>query len=129
MSYFQDLTEYTYNSRIKGIKNIGWLSKPYEYNKGEVDPKILDKLKLMKSNIKTKGIHQCEFCHKAGSSSEIWICSKEGQIYSTPRMISHYIEVHGYQPPQEFLDAVKFGYTYDEPEFKNAMESLKFDLK
>lgn len=129
MSYFPDLTEYTYNPKIKGIKNIGWLAKNQEFTKGEVDINTLNKLKSIKPNIRTKGIHPCEFCYKAGGSSEIWVSSKDGQIYSSPSLIVHYIEHHGYLPPKEFLDAIIDGYTYDEPEFKTAMKFLKIDIK
>jgi len=37
--------------------------------------------------------------------SEIWIPSSSGIIYASPSLIYHYMEVHRYLPPQEFLDA------------------------
>ena len=41
--------------------------------------------------------------------NEICIPSlKEGEFYSFPTLLLHYISEHGYCPPQEFLEALKF---------------------
>jgi hypothetical protein len=39
--------------------------------------------------------------------SEIWIPSPSHIIYAAPSLIYHYITVHHYLPPQDFLDAVQ----------------------
>jgi hypothetical protein len=70
-----------------------------------------------------RGIHVCELCHapeelkRAGdkawmewarhraSNGEIRV--RRGEVtYAAPVLIVHYIQQHGYLPPQEFLQAI-----------------------
>ncbi len=56
-----------------------------------------------------RGVHTCEVCNKgkrATSHGEFWI-EWDGIRYVLPMMIFHYIEVHGYLPPAEFLAALQ----------------------
>jgi hypothetical protein len=36
---------------------------------------------------------------------ELWVPSRDGSIFASPALIIHYILVHGYCPPQEFITA------------------------
>jgi len=51
------------------------------------------------------GFHVCELCNVYRHGRNAMIPGR-GCIYYVPVMISHYIGVHFYKPPQEFLDAV-----------------------
>jgi hypothetical protein len=49
-----------------------------------------------------------EACFKDGRiiSAEIRVVGNNGRVYASPMMLVHYVEAHGYLPPQEFIDAV-----------------------
>jgi hypothetical protein len=70
----------------------------------------------------TRGIHDCEFCpscsaHKAerkGESlllgaAEVRVFSGDGRTYAGPTLIYHYVAVHHYKPPDEFMQALREG--------------------
>jgi hypothetical protein len=131
--YFADLTPYEY---LKGneptVLNIGWLDTGHDFKRGEVPLGFLDRLRSLaeKPANQTRGFHLCPFCKNesdgtevglhthieqmvkvgAVSSAEIRVCRRDGRSYAAPILICHYIEAHGYQPPQEFIDAVMESY-------------------
>jgi hypothetical protein len=39
-------------------------------------------------------------------SAEIRVPGSGGRIYAAPDLIYHYVEAHGYRPPDEFVEAV-----------------------
>ncbi|MGW0731163.1 DUF7919 family protein [Streptomyces sp. NPDC002851] len=39
-------------------------------------------------------------------SAEILVGSGDGRVYVAPNLVTHYIDAHSYQPPQEFIEAV-----------------------
>jgi hypothetical protein len=97
--------------------NIGWLSKEHEYPRGEVSSTFLNKLEKICDNpvMLHRGFHVCEFCKADRNDTAKWAKIGNGHIkvnyrnkYSfwAPTMIHHYISVHNYMPPQEFIDAV-----------------------
>jgi hypothetical protein len=108
--YYKDLSIYKYGDRRnnygKEHLNVGWLDNG-DYNKGYVPEKVVDNLKRKKGIHYTKGYHKCPFCGEHRKSSfEYEIKGDNGIYYHTPSLITHYIEEHDYQPPQEFIDAV-----------------------
>jgi hypothetical protein len=40
------------------------------------------------------------------SSTEIRVVGRDGRVYAAPGLVCHYVAAHGYQPPQEFVEAV-----------------------
>jgi hypothetical protein len=105
------------------VVTIGWLSSSERFAVGDADHGLAQSLEgLLTSHRvnKTRGYHLCEFCNdsrpielrlRAGSlllgSAEIWIPSRdEAVIYAAPDLVVHYVTVHKYLPPPEFLDAV-----------------------
>ena len=88
--------------------------------------------------------HQCSFCNseaislspgeveiysgdraKALGLNEICIPSANGKVvYSCPTLICHYIEKHGYLPPEEFVEALK---AFDLHKAYNSNENEAFD--
>lgn len=112
MSHYSDLTPYNYRHYSEQELNVGWLQKDNEFTTGEVPEGFLDRLKKFEKNrfFKTRGMHFCEFCQENHSSSdEIRVVSKDGKVYASPTLLSHYIDEHNYLPPQEFIDAVVEG--------------------
>jgi len=131
--HFFDLTNYTYFPEKSGppTLNIGWLDSAVPFEKGEVPSGFVDRLKeLIQHRYHSSwGYHVCQFCdglaaaastgwkgnpalhdecHADGrfSSAEIRVQGNDGRGYASPRMIAHYVEAHGYKPPEEFIRAV-----------------------
>ena len=87
---------------ITGKKKVGYLSG--DYPKGEVPEGFLEKLKEVESKVEkvlSFGVHVCEYCQSAESSSEHMAVD-----YIWPDMLAHYISVHRYKPPEEFIDFI-----------------------
>ncbi len=120
MTYFEDMSG-------DPIKHVGWLEAGRAYAKGEVpksDVERLERLTLLtwKPPFRAHGWHDCTLCGRrpadgpmkrtiAGQSVLLgaWeIFVPDGNImYSTPTLILHYIEDHGYLPPPAFLQALR----------------------
>ena len=72
--------------------------------------------------VQHRGLHPCEFCPPDQSydvflrmpsgeerylaSAIIYVLAGGSRVFAAPTLISHYIAVHDYQPPVEFIDAV-----------------------
>jgi len=119
--YYCDLTQYAYTEKDSSLNriNIGWLSKDHPFLTGAVVPSFIEKLKdyaRFPYNV-SRGFHCCELCFDAKGvahttdiegargNREIWVKSKDGKTYIAPSLICHYIEVHHYLPPSEFIEA------------------------
>ena len=125
MTRFKDLTPYTYFPRGEpaGSLNIGWLDSDDEYTHGHVDKMIVDAIRtLCLSPVnRTRGYYACRLCRPHAivseattpgesftlGSGEICVPGSDGISYVAPNMLSHYIVVHRYQPPEEFLGAMR----------------------
>ena len=136
MTYFSDHSPYAYgHGSHPGVVHVGWLDDIHPYPTGTVDALLIEKMKLLASNPVElyRGKHICELCVKSpdlvktrlpnsvvldpncswargsdqrSSNGEIRV-SGEGIIFAAPVLIVHYIEVHNYLPPTEFLRAVE----------------------
>jgi len=65
MSYFKDLSIYTYGShRRYGEINVGWLDPDYPFPQGDVTPEFVEKLKQFCAFPvwRTRGIYPCMVC-------------------------------------------------------------------
>ena len=126
--YFEDLTAYCYYLpfNLSDVRNVGWLDTSHAYSKGETSGSFLSKLRqsicARQSNVDAhvnviRGVHSCNICGGPRieidcqnskvllGMSEIWLPASRG-YFASPSMTLHYIEVHGYVPPQEYVDAV-----------------------
>jgi hypothetical protein len=128
LAYFPDLSEYTYGQSFfsrPGTKNVGWLAKGYPFETMTVDNAVLELVwsYCTIATAQTRGFHECEFCPLNTSNfvqnnernlllgtAEIRVFPIEGNIiYAAPNLIYHYMKVHKYKPPQEFIEALKTG--------------------
>jgi hypothetical protein len=129
MSYFEDLSPYTYSAVAKPMLNVGWLSSTHPFPRGAVPLAFAHELALLTrsepSNL-TRGFHVCEFCRaptdileKTPEYEEVWemfrsgngevhIQGENGQRYAAPSLVVHYVSEHQYQPPSQFIEAVLF---------------------
>ncbi len=39
-------------------------------------------------------------------NGELWVPGAGSLVYVAPVLVAHYVEVHSYRPPQEFVDAI-----------------------
>jgi len=115
--------------------NVGWLSCEHPFTTGEVShPFIRTLRRLISSPVfiplwSEMGLHECEFCPPLGAGEpagawflanpapasnlrgtmghgELWVPGAGSLVYVAPVLVAHYVEVHSYLPPQEFVDAV-----------------------
>jgi hypothetical protein len=65
------------------------------------------------------GRHRCPYCRFTGGPSQISYASgaivlgstivvvpTENELFVAPSMVAHYVDAHGYSPPQAFVEAV-----------------------
>jgi len=140
MAYFEDLSDYTYHHSYfyhPGTKNVGWLDAAHSFPKGAASEEELDLIWMYckVSVAQMRGLHDCEWCPPAASnyakrneeplllgSSEIRVFGRNGTIYAAPTLIYHYISIHHYKPPDEFLRALSEG---PKPPSQEYFERLK----
>ena len=119
MTYFPDLSPYAYgHGSHPGVVHIGWLDSAHPFPKGSVDPRLTERIRLLAAKPVElyRGFHVCNLCQKPDltgatlpphrSNGEIRI-SYDGLTFAAPVLLVHYIEVHGYLPPPDFLKAVE----------------------
>jgi hypothetical protein len=126
--YFDDLSPYQYGRAAldAGIVNIGWLSRDHAYETGKVPSEFVAALRaLVAAPVNLyRGLHLCEFCPAppivttpkglqlieprpgTAGNGEIRVVGSDGITHVAPVMVLHYIEVHGYRPPDAFIAAV-----------------------
>ena len=128
VAYFPDLSVYAYgHGHHPGVVHVGWLDGVHPFPKGDVDSRLIEKIKLLAAKPVElyRGRHLCEVCSQPKdlvrtfdpecqwmkwadsrrSNGEIRVAS-DGITYAAPVLIVHYIEEHGYLPPAQFLEAI-----------------------
>ncbi len=111
MAAFEDLSPYTYFPEAADTFNVGWLAPGHLFPTGDTTAEFRDKLRLLcdRRVQQTRGLHRCDFCKggdRPASSSEMRVSGGGRRVYAAPTMVQHYVEVHGYRPPDEFIAAV-----------------------
>jgi hypothetical protein len=114
----------------EGLVAIGWLERGFAYPRGEVSREFVEKLRLLcRDRVVNvmRGWHHCTLCEPPsgeGLPLPLEVDSPQGPFpvghgeirlggeqkrFAAPHMIIHYVEDHGYRPPDEFIDAVLGG--------------------
>jgi hypothetical protein len=130
MSYFADLTPHTYTpTGDQPVLNVGWLDSAYPFCRGETTAEFRHALhQLCQRPIwLARGFHECPFCPLVLrwwplANLRVWLWPParpprlgNGQIrikggagvwYAAPTLVEHYVVVHQYLPPAEFVQAV-----------------------
>lgn len=111
MTYFADLTGYSYDGDEPNVINIGWLDKEHPFVTGRVSSAFLEALlELCRAPILLhRGQHACQFCQSdepALGNGQIRVRDHEGTVFAAPVMIGHYVMGHRYRPPAPFMQAV-----------------------
>jgi hypothetical protein len=125
MAVYQDLSPYDYSPSGIDMVNVGWLGHGSAYPIGSVDARVLAELLNRAADPVNvmRGLHDCEFCDEESpiripaavgiherislGTGEIHVVGEDGVVYAAPTLIVHYIERHGYMPPDVFMDALR----------------------
>jgi hypothetical protein len=113
MTWFPDLTECPYFPvRVPALRAIGWLERGKAFPIGGVEPEVYAALLELSKNpwqpMVTLGWHDCDLCQyevTARSCANVFVPGRE-VIYVCPELTTHYMNAHGYMPPEEFCQAV-----------------------
>jgi hypothetical protein len=141
MAYFNDLSEYTYDLEFArpGTITVGWLDREHSFRASLPSDEILTLLWTFCSTsvALTRGLHACEFCPSGSAyfserngkrlllgAAEIRVFSDGGRIYAAPNLIYHYVLIHHYQPPEEFVKALCKGPQPPNQEYFECLEKL-----
>ncbi len=146
MAYFEDLSDYGYDSSSvrPRTKAVGWLERGHEFPTATPDEGLLDLLWSYCSIgvAPMRGAHACEFCSRLGvfpaerggkrlllGTVEIRVFSQDGTIYAAPTLIYHYVAIHNYKPPDEFLNALREGPRPGSQEYFDALGAAKLEWR
>ncbi len=133
MAFFKDLDTETQITSGPHVRAIGWLALGQVYPQGNVGPEFLSRLTLFAGASSESvdalgwpvaaGPHTCEFCRLARGSDNFAVPG-DSVVYVCPEMITHYVQVHQYLPPQEFVSAVGSAPLPGTPEYRTALRSI-----
>ena len=145
MAYIPDLSDYDYVpiSWRSGTKAVGWLAAGHDFPVAPPAERTLDLLWLYCSTsvAPTRGGHSCDLCPEVCEphierrngkrlllgTAEIRAFGDAGLIYAAPNLIYHYVAVHHYVPPDEFLRALHDGPKPPSREFFSRLEELNLE--
>lgn len=111
---------------------VGWLRRGQPFTTGDVPAGFVDRLLpfCQAPNVvaKAAGRRPCELDNKCQLPpthivAEIRVIGDEA-IYAAPTLIYHYVTVHNYKPPAEFIEAVMQGPPAGSPEHRALIKSL-----
>ena len=123
MSYYPDLSPYTYAPRDRDAVNVGWLDDEHPFDTGPTVGGLLEGLLVLAAESVNvmRGYHDCELCAvespivmvipKTGvrvsmGDDELRAMGADGRRYAAPTLIAHYVGDHSYRPPTDFQTAV-----------------------
>lgn len=110
--FIEDLSTRAYFAHGQYARAVGWLETDHPYQQGTVPVRFLARLKQHVDTayqpVLFMGFHECSLCQEGDRKAGLrnLLIPTERLLYVAPEMIVHYIEDHGYQPPQEFVEAV-----------------------
>jgi len=121
VTYLMDLSPCWYldEDGSLGLVSVGWLSKEHDFARGCIPPEFRERLVALMGDTYCPslflGSHLCDFCAPVNAHpfdlSYPHGCANllvpgPDVIYACPALIVHYIDAHGYQPPDAFVMAV-----------------------
>lgn len=91
---------------------VGWLDRSHDYPTGQMQEADFSHIERLLQNpfqpVTPMGLHTCNLCQFAGPKGlrNIFI-PDAGDILVAPELILHYIDCHGYRPPDRFVHAAR----------------------
>jgi hypothetical protein len=147
MAHYRDFSEYCYGHgtyHASGTVNIGWLGASLDFEQMDPEEGLLDLVwDYCKISVaQYRGIHGCEYCHPRRSdvgerhgemrllgSAEIRVFAPTGAIYAAPDLMYHYMTVHRYKPPDQFISALQLGPHPFSKEYANRLAAVGLTWK
>jgi len=90
---------------------VGWLDSKLEFAVGPTFSEFRQDLrKLCEHPVrKTRGFYDCKLCvgNVARGNGEIHVRGFAGEVFVAPSMVSYYVDVHNYRPPELLIAAVQ----------------------
>ena len=145
MTYFKDLDFIRYHDGPCCADDwhcpllaIGWLENDHDYSTGICLPQVTERLAELRRQFGAafpaysfRGWHACSMCNEQpellrDSHINLFIPGRE-VIYLTTGRVDHYINVHSYAPPMEFIDALMACPDPRSAEYKAALRRLNGD--
>ena len=135
--YFEDLELCRYHSgpldsdswRVP-LRAIGWLESDHPYNRGatpeglvEQFGALLDQAEGVFRQYNFRGLHDCTLCKPGHPDARLarshinLLIPSDGMVFACPAGIVHYITVHSYLPPSQFVAAVQECPPYGSPRY------------
>lgn len=93
------------------LRAVGWLERGRSFLTGPVKVAVYEKLlELLRDPwepVVAMGLHNCDLCQYEGppGSRNLYIPG-DGIAFVCPELIAHFMNAHGYRPPDEFCTAV-----------------------
>lgn len=128
MTYFADLTAYTYGFYHSDPGpdpdlNVGWLQVGHPFPTAEPEPEFVRSLiRCCRRSVRLyRGIHVCNLCDVQTfemcvvwyegrrihvGNGEVRVAGPDGRWYTAPTLVAHYVLKHKYSPPEQFVSGV-----------------------
>lgn len=93
------------------LRAVGWLERGRPFATGSVDVTVYARLvELLRHPWEpaiTMGFHRCDLCLYDGPPGKrnLYIPA-DGVVFVAPELVAHYMNAHGYRPPEAFCAAV-----------------------
>lgn len=134
MSWFPDMGTKAMIDAGDHVRAVGWLSAKHPFDKGEVPVEFLARLRefATKCGDSTEalgwsiyfGCHSCELCNQSMASGNFGVPGGV-LLFAAPQMVPHYVEVHHYRPPDEFIAAVMSSSMPGTEDYRAAVEPFR----
>ena len=115
MSWYSDLGTVTMIDGGGHVRAVGWLSDTQPFPVGDVPGEFLTRLQEFGRRwsdsaralgwASLMGYHHCELCGGSMASGNFGV-PWGTLLFVAPQMVTHYVEVHRYCPPLQFIRAV-----------------------
>lgn len=123
MTYYADFTVCDYfpsGEWLCRLIAVGWIEHGRPFPQGEVRSDLTTKIRNLREefgrwrpDLAVRGQHVCSICRAShgepapldGSDINLFI-PHPGFVFVAPGRVDHYIDHHGYLPPESFIDAV-----------------------
>lgn len=123
MTYYADFTVCDYfpsGEWLCRLIAVGWIEHGRPFETGEVRSDLSSRIRKLREELRHllpeeafRGLHDCSICRASraepsqleGSDVNLFIPHR-GFIFVAPGRVDHYIDHHGYLPPESFIDSV-----------------------
>jgi hypothetical protein len=134
MSYYPDLSTETDVARGPHVRAIGWIHAADPFPTGPSTLAFVDRLDALTQHAGASsaalgfpdfmGSHTCELCGRAQGTQNLGVVWGS-KLYVAPELVLHYVRVHAYRPPDEFVEAVLCSPLPGSAEFGALVEALR----